>query len=475
MERGKIWPALYGMFRSPLIKYLILAAIASGICGFFHALPLLGALPTQAGRAAAIRGIASEHNLEGYGVASGIDLVAGRLWQSGGAPLLAAGQWLAVFGGWAAMAFVVLGVVSGIALLLNDGRTRRILVGSAILLLLMTCVPPAWQTISKLGDRVSDLRLVLPVELINQVPELDERKTFANPSALGHMMLIAPHAAGRVSLADSARLSKNSTQWREEFRRVRWNAVLLSGAIGEYRPLLEHLIDSPDWHLASVTNHGFLFLYGAGLPARSLDSTFHFGNNQDTAVYLAQITPYYDAIRRTADARTCIERALQIAPENVLVLSHAATFAAAHKRWQDAMSYARRVLSRDDLSSHAKLIQTLALLETGEAAKAQELVNQVLLQAPDDPYTLFLSARIGRALNDYVTEAESLEKVVAIAQRAGTSTANYRIYLGQAYAKQSLADPALQHYRAALNSGQLNAEQVEEVQDAIRSIEAATP
>ena len=370
------------------------------------------------------------------------------------------------------MAFIVLAVVLGIALLLNDPRTRGILVGSAILLLLMTCVPPTWQTISRLGDRVSDLRLVLPVELINQIAALEEGKTFANPSALTHMMLVAPDGGSRVSLADSGRLSRNSTQWREEFRRKRWNAVLLSGAIGEYRPLLEHLMDSPDWHLASVTNQGFLFLYGAALPARSLDSTFHFGTNRHTAVYLAQISTYYDAIRRTADARACIERALRIAPDSILVLSHAATFAAAHKRWQDAISYAKRVLSRDNLSSHAKLIQALALLETGEPARAQELVNQVLLQTPDDPYTLFLSARIGRALNDFATEAESLEKVVAIAQKSGTSTANYRIYLGQAYAKQSLADPALQNYRAALNSGQLNAEQVEEVQDAIRSIEA---
>ena len=38
--------------------------------------------------------------LEGYGTASEIDLIAGHLWESGGASLLATGQWLAVFAGW---------------------------------------------------------------------------------------------------------------------------------------------------------------------------------------------------------------------------------------------------------------------------------------------------------------------------------------------------------------------------------------
>ena len=97
-----------------------------------------------------------------------------------------------------------------------------------------------------------------------------------------------------------------------------------------------------------------------------------------------------------------------------------------------------------------------------------------LLQSPNDPYTLFLSARICRSLNDSAGEADSLEKLVAIGEKSAISTANYRIYLGQAYARQSLAEPALQNYRAALKSGQLDAKQAEEVQDAIKSIESKT-
>ena len=361
--------------------------------------------------------------------------------------------------GWTVAALVAFTVVFGIIRLLNDPRVRGILFGSTVILILATCVPPLWETIARRGDRLSDLRLLVPTELADQVRALDKAKTFANPSALAHLLLFTPNSAGSVSMVDSVGLSRDPAQWREGLRRAKWNAVLLSGTLGEYRPLLDHLMGSPDWHLASITNHGFLFLYGSGLPARSLDGTFRCATDLETAVYLAQISAYYDAIRRTSDARACLERALELAPKNITVLSHAATFAAAHKRWQDAIGYSRAALAIDHGLAHARLVQALALLETGEADKAQELVDDVLLQSPDDSYTLFLSARICRSLRDYVREAESLEKLVAIGEKAGISTANYRVYLGEAYARQSLAEPALQNYRAALKSGQLDAKQ----------------
>jgi tetratricopeptide (TPR) repeat protein len=452
-----------------------LSATASGFCGFFHSLPLLGALPTQQSLAAAVRGIASEQNLHGFGTASWIDLLVGRLWQAGGASLLATAQWLTAFAGWTLAAAAAFAVVLLVLRSLNDARTARILFGSAILLLLMTCVPPLLEAVSIRRHRTSDLRLVLPVELANRARALNGAKIFANPSALAHLVLLAPDLAGSVSMADSARLATEPARWREAFRETRWNALLLSGAVSEYRPLLEHLMNSPDFHLAAVTNHGFLFRYGVDLPTRSLDESFRLDTDHTTALYLAQISTYYDAIRRTAEARASIERALELAPDDPIVLSHAATFAAAHKRWQEAIDYSKEALARDDRLLQAKLVQALALLETGEPTKAEELLDQVLLQSPDDPYSLFLSARVRRSLRDYAKEAESLERIIAIARKAGLSTANYQIYLGQAYARQSLADAALQNYRAALKSGQLDARQVEEVQDAINSLETRRP
>ena len=224
------------MFRSSTSRYAILIAATAGSCGFLHSLPLLGSLPTEGSLASAARGIAALEKLDGFGAASAIDLLAARLWQSGGAPLLSIGEWLATFAGWSLAAFVALAIVFIIAHLLDDWRTRGILLGSAILLLLMTCVPPLWETISKRDQRISDLRLLMPLELVNRARAQEAAKVFANRSALPHLLLLAPNLARNVSPTDSLSLSTNAARWREGLRRAKWNIVVLSGPLPEYRP-----------------------------------------------------------------------------------------------------------------------------------------------------------------------------------------------------------------------------------------------
>jgi tetratricopeptide (TPR) repeat protein len=460
------------MSRSSSFRYAIFGVAASLLCGFLHSLPLLGGFPTQRSLSAASRGLASIRKIEGFGDASVVDLLASRLWEAGGASILATAQWLAVFAGWTLATFLSLAVIYAVVRLLDDRRTRAILFGSAVLLALATCVPPVWMSWRNRGEAVSDLRLLLPSDLADEVRWVGREKVFGNPTALKHLLLLLPKGAGGVSLEDSARLALNPSQWREAFRRQRWPLVVLSGPIGEYRPLLDHLLVSPDWHLAAVTNHGFLFRHGPGLPPRSLEGTFQSGSDQATALYLAQIAGYYEAIRRTGDARACIERALSLAPENTLVLSHAANFAVAQGRWQDALVHSRKALEQNPNLGHAKLIQALALFEMGETEQAEKLIGEVLLVSPNDPYTLFLSARIRRSLNDYSGEAKSLEKLVANAKNAGVSPVDYQVYLAQAYAKQGLAEAALRSYRAALESGQLGAREKGDIREAIEAIES---
>jgi tetratricopeptide (TPR) repeat protein len=460
------------MLKSSAFRYAILGVAASIICGFLHSLPLLGAPPTPVGLSAAIRGLAFLRELEGFGVASLTDLAAGRLWQAGGAPLLATGQWAAVFAGWTLAALVLLGAIYAVMRLLDDGRVRAILFGSAVLLVLATSVPPVWAMFIRRDERVSDLRLLVPAELADQIRGMARERLFANPTALSQLLLLVPEFGSSLSVSDFASLSMNASRWRERFRRQKWDTVLLSGPLGEYRPLLDHLMASPDWHLASVTNYGFLFRYGSGLPPRALDRRFRCGSDQETAVYLAQIAGYYDAIRRTTEARACIERALELAPQNTSVLSHAASFAIAQKRWQDAIEYSSRALANDHGLAHAKVVQALALFEIGEAKKADDLMNDVLLESPDDPYSLFLSARIRRSLNDYGGEVEALQRLISIAGKSGRSSVHYQVYLGEAYARQGLAEPALRSYRAALESGQLDPRRSAEIRRAIEEIES---
>lgn len=460
------------MGKFPSKGYIGFALLAAGLCGFFHALPVVG-LPSSGALLSAARGVAAARGLEGYGTARLGDKVAGWLWQMGGADFLMAGEWAKLFVVWAFGAFAVLIIMEIIARMLHDRRVRRILLGATLALLLATCVPSIWANVIKRPARASDLGLIAPKALADQVGKMNRGEVFANATALPQLLLFAPDVALGISPGTASVLASNPPVWREALRKTQWKAVVLSGPVEEYRRLLEHLVTSPDWHLAAVTNQGYLFLRGEGLPAKSLDiENFALGTPHNTAVYLAQIAGYYDAVRRTGEARSAIERALELSPQDVTVLAHAGTYALAHKRWQEAISYSNKALAIDPNYAHAKLVKAMALLEINEPQRALPLVNEVLMQAPDDLYTLFTKAKVCKALNDYVAEADTLEQIIAVSERAGLPAMHYRIYLGQAYARQGQPKPALENYKAVLASGTLNKEQADEVKDAIATIEA---
>lgn len=454
--------------------YAAAAVAVSAICGFLHALPYLGALPSQAALSSTTRGIAAMQNVPGYPPSSPGDFLNASLWRAGGASLLSWGQWLAVFAGWTIAALAALVIIWAVLRLLNDSRVRKILIASTALLLLATCVPALQNTLAARREKISDIQLLAPSELAGEAGKFSGSEIFATASGQAYLLLFAPHAAVSLPPAESARLSRLPTEWREALREKKWQAVFLAGPLTEYRPILDHLVASPDWHLGSVTNQGYLFLRGAGLPARSIDPTFRLSSDVETAVYLAQIAERYDAIRRSADARSCIERALALAPSNASVLAYAATYAAAHKRWQDAITYSNKALARQPTLAQAKIVQALALLEINEPSKAEALVDEVLLQQPADIYTLFLSARISKARNDYTHEAETLEKIISLSAKEKLPVTHYQIYLGQAYARLGQAKDALRNYRSVIATGNLNKEQKEEIQAAIDTIEGRT-
>ncbi len=455
-------------------RYVQAAAGVSIFCGFLQALPALGT-PAQGALLSAARGIAAARGLEGYGAPGIGGRINGWLWTLGGPGYVAAGQWAAAFLFGAAFSFGILLAAGAAARILRGKRSKACVIGGAVAVVLAACVVPVRDGLFRRAERINRLDLAVPSEVSAAVAAYPKTKVFANASALPYLLLFAPEAAGGISPAAAAGLAGNPPAWRDALRRSGWTAAILSGPIEEYQPLLDHLATSPDWHLKAITNQGCLFLRTPDAAAPSIDAgEFHLGNNKDTAVYLAQIAGYYDAIHRPTVARACIDQALQRAPNNTAVLAHAATFAVAHKRWQEAIAFANKTLAKEPGNPHASLVKALALLETGQAGKALVQVNNVLAKAPDDLYSLFLKARICRTLNDYVNEAETLERVIAVNERAGMPTVNYRIFLGQAYARQGQAGPALDNYRKVLASGKLNAEQAEEIQDAIATIEAKT-
>lgn len=451
---------------------VILIAVVSLLCGFLHALPLVGSLPSTAALASAARGLGAHSGVQVPLLTRWCDSFTAWLWQSGGASRLASGQWFSVF--LAATAVVALILVSLWALTcFLCPRHRRTILLAATGLILLT----GWSSIrSYLRDRefrITSLQLIAPVDLVTAAKKIEAQTLFANDEARAALYLFAPEKAHEVPVTDP-KLVTNPQAWRQALRENKWESVLLTGSITRYRALLSHLLASPDWHLAQVTNQGFLFLRGPGnQPATPEIENISLASDEETALYLAQLASRLDAVHHLPAAKSAMERALALSPGNVDVRSHAATLAAAHKKWHEAAAHASAALEADPDAAQPRLVRTLAELETGELNEAYDDVSSVLQRNPDDPYSLFLLARISRARNDSVTEAETLEHLVDLTARLGQPVIHYQIYLAQAYAKLGRNKEALKTYHAVLDQGHLNPEQTIAIEDSITAIEAA--
>ncbi len=459
------------MLRSRPFRYAAIVVLGAAICGLLWLAPAWLSGPTPGNWASAARGLYPQLFVpEPH---ASLDGIAGLLWKTGGPSglvfLVAALGFL--------QGFVLGGILTALLLLAWQIRPRlwRWLALSPIALgYLAVCALAIVQTAT------IDRSLARSRELNGPFNLLDEWKggaLFVSRSGLPFVVLRDPAAVKDLTEASALTLANDPRAWREQLRKSDWQTVILTGPNTEFRPLLNHLLDSPDWHIAAVTNQGYVFLRSAGAVPHEFDpGKFRLGSDRETAVYLAALADRYEALRQTRDARDCITRALKLAGNDATVLSYAAAIEAGHKRWADSLGYADRALSADPRSSYAMLLKTLALLETGRPDKAEPLARQLMERAPNDTYTLFLYARVCRELRDSRTEAETLQKLIALSLRLGLPVPpNYYVYLGQAYVLMGDAPQAAAAYHKALEIPGLGPELTESVRDALKTVESKIP
>ncbi len=452
-------------------KYLRPAIGIALLCGFLQALPFIGISPRPPALASAARGILASR---GFAPASPWDHLHAWLWQLGGSPALVAGLAVEQFFIWTLIAAFVLFSALAIFRFVPWPRLRVCFVAILLLCLAGGFLINLWSAFSAREALTRSPLLFAPVELAAATSSLPPGSVFANPSAIPHLLLFSPASLGVSDSRIAARLSSSPSAWREELRKSSWSAALLSGPAAEIQPLLDHLLSSPDWRLASVSNQGYLFLRSHGPSASPIDlAKFSLSDDASTAIYLAQIAERYEALRKTAAAKACISRALDLAPRNPEVLIHAASLEAGRRHWQDVLTFSDRALRSDPSASYARLLKALALLETGRPDNAATEAATVLSSSPNDPYTLFLYARISRTRHDYHAEAATLEKLISVTRASGAPVpAGYFVFLGQAYAKTGNAPLALRAYRSALAQPDLGPALSSEVSEAIQTIES---
>jgi len=318
-------------------------------------------------------------------------------------------------------------------------------------------------------NRVKNPQLLAPIALVEKATE-HSRRIFVNPSALISVAAVGPTLIDSTSSpVELAILVQSPTKWRAEHRKNPFSAVLLAGNLTEAKPLIRHLLDSPDWHLACVDNQGILFL--PGKQPDQLESEIPlFKSPQERATYLSQYAICLDAAGQKNAANERMDEALEISENDFPILVRAASLAAFQGRWERARLLAVKADRARPGSFEAEYLLAWSLLETRAFGKAFDLTSRLARSHPQDPTILMLHARASRASKDFTTETATLEQLLHLARNDPASTSRIHLFLGQSWAQRGFPDQAMAHYKLALD-GDLNPAETRDIREAMKTIE----
>jgi tetratricopeptide (TPR) repeat protein len=284
--------------------------------------------------------------------------------------------------------------------------------------------------------------------------------------------------AGRLppgaELASAPKLSREPSLWRAQDRLNRYQAAWLLGEKSDYAPLARHLGESPDWRLAAVDATGCLFVRApraaefATEPAQQAAREMWGGANRSSFLSGAALASL---------AANALPEAGELSAAAVRNSDLSAPAAAARARVLVSLGDVRGALEESERAARLDPslplvweVRAEALLHAGLNDDAYAAGQKAATLAPGDVGTLWLAARTANAARAFQTEAELLERLVAITEARGGDAAFYRLYLGQSYAKQGLGRPALRELEAAAAAPGLTDEQRAELQDEIARV-----
>jgi len=314
-----------------------------------------------------------------------------------------------------------------------------------------------------------DARLQSPVEMVHATAGEKLKRIFVNPAAR-NVPGVKKLPLAKANAQDPAAVQDPSL-WRSLDRTQRFDGVLLLGPVSEYLPLLMHLVNSPDYRIERVDNWGVLFVNGTPAPYNppKLDS-LKFSSDKDRGIYLSQMALVLDAAGQSAAARDYMAGALACAPKEPSVYTRQAALELSRKHYPDALAAANRALDLHPHDLAALDIEARTYSGAGLVEQAWDVAEDLKSRAPDDMNVLFLHARISNAAHAYSAEEDSLERLIRLAEKQHLPSTDYRVYLGQCYAKQGLARPALEQLEIASKAPNLTTKQRTDVDAAVQLV-----
>jgi len=268
------------------------------------------------------------------------------------------------------------------------------------------------------------------------------------------------HDAGSERSRAFPQAVENPKLFRPLTRKYEFDALLLVGDPSEYKPLLEHLVETKDWTLRYVDHTSMVFRRDRGRPWEigdfaSVRASFAKGRARDRAEVLAQTAIRLLAVKQADAAKALLDEASGLAPREPHVANALATYYIGKGEWRGATEQVERALSADSDFLPALATKTQLLYGMRRFSEAYDVSSKLIAKVPDDPNLLFYHAKIAHEAHAYKAEVAALEKLIAQADAVGRPIGGYQLYLGQAFTVMGDAQRAVDAFMLALNDPDL--------------------
>lgn len=279
--------------------------------------------------------------------------------------------------------------------------------------------------------------------------------------------------------ADFARAEQEPTLWRQLDHKYHFDVVLLCGDPSEYEKLLEHLIQTRDWTLTYLDHTSLVFKRAPAKPwtanaFRDLVEKFSNYPDSERAVFLTQLAAKLLSVGQIVLAKQQLDESVKLDAKSPETWTQFAAYESLRGKWDAALENINRALEIDPDYSHAISTKAQVLYSAKRFNDALRVSEKLVEDSPDDPNVLFFHAKIAHDSHAYNEEIPTLKHLIEIVEKQHQPTAGFRIYLGQAYARDGQAAASLDQFEKARDEGGLSKDQQKFVDDAIRMIKTRT-
>ena len=319
--------------------------------------------------------------------------------------------------------------------------------------------------------------LMKPIWAAERIASLHPKALFFTSAAREELQARSPALLADSQSAENERTFKQAAQnpalFRQLDHRLHFDAVWLCGDPANYRPLLQHLLETRDWTLTYLDHTSLIFQRAPVEPWKntSLNDIEQKFNGKDRAQFLSLAAGKLLAIGDLESAKGLLDEAVLLDKNSPEIWTQLALYDARVGHWREALAHAEQALTLSPDFVPALETKAQILFGSKHFSAALAAARKALEANPQSPETLFLHAKIAHQARAFTEEIESLNKLIALAENQQRPTSGYRLYLAQAYVANGNAPEALVEFQKLAKADDLTPEQRDFVKECIERIQ----